>query len=343
MLFCKPMSFFGLSCLLACSLFAQQAAVEQKDVSSAALTANNESRTVLSISQLGLESQPPIPGGKAEFPEFTRELVRLQWRAGDPIDIYVITPRGVKKPRAILYLYGHTSDSTRFRNDQWCQSATEGGFAAIGFVSALTGERYRGRAMTKWFVSELAESLATTTHDVQMVLNYLAERGDLNMDRTGMYAQGSGASIAILAASVDSRITVLDVLNPWGDWPDWLKQSPIVPENERSTYLRPEFLAQVAMLDPVDTLPKMKTQTIRIQQSAGDLGVPKSVRERIASAAVRPEEVVLYKDAAGFRKAWEAGRPWGWIKDHLEPTPAQLSATRTNEQKNPEDGSDRHE
>jgi acetyl esterase/lipase len=74
--------------------------------------------------------------------------------------------------------------------------------------------------MNKWFVSELQEALATSTHDVQMVLNYLAKRGDLDMSRIGMFGQGSGGAIAILSAAADSRIVALDVLDPWGDWPD---------------------------------------------------------------------------------------------------------------------------
>ncbi len=54
--------------------------------------------------------------------------------------------------------------------------------------------------MKEWFVSELQESLVESTHDVQMIINYLSTRGDLDMDRVGMFGQGSGGAIAILAA-----------------------------------------------------------------------------------------------------------------------------------------------
>jgi cephalosporin-C deacetylase-like acetyl esterase len=59
--------------------------------------------------------------------------------------------------------------------------------------------------MREWFISELQESLATSAHDVQMVLNYLASRNDLDMSRVGMFTAGSGANIAILASAVDAR------------------------------------------------------------------------------------------------------------------------------------------
>jgi hypothetical protein len=119
----------------------------------------------------------------------------------------------------ILYLYGYPTDTDIFKNDDCDALVTRDGFAAVGFVSALTGHRYRNRPMKEWFLSELQESVATSAHDVQMVLNYLASRGDLDMNRVGMFAQGSGASIAILATAVDPRIKVLEALDPWGDWP----------------------------------------------------------------------------------------------------------------------------
>ena len=314
---------FLLVCLLVASASAQQDRTEKKPEDSP-----KEDWTTLSVSGLGLKSLPPMPGGKSEFPEFTRELVRLEWRHADPVDIFVVLPHGVSKPRVILYLYGYPSDTTRFTNDQWCKTATEGGFAAVGFVSALTGERYQGRPMKQWFVSELQESLGKTTHDVQKILDYLAERGDMNVERVGMYAQGSGASIAILAASVDQRIAVLDLLNPWGDWPDWLKQSPLVPEDERPTYLRPEFLEKVAALEPIQTLPKLSTRVVRIQQVADDLITPKAARERIAEAVPRGAQSLQYENGASLRKAWQEKKLWNWAKEQMLRTSPQVAETR---------------
>jgi hypothetical protein len=280
-----------------------------------------EDWTALSVKGLGWQPLPPMPGGTVERPEFTREFIRLQWRRGDPVDIFVVLPHGVRKPRVILYLYGFPNDSARFTSDSWCKGAVEKGFAAVGFVSALTGERYRGRPIKEWFVSELQESLGTTTHDVQMILNYLDQRGDLNTERVGMYAQGSGASIAILAASVDSRIAVVDLLNPWGDWPDWLKQSALIPEDQRSAFLRPEFLDKVAPLDPVRILPKLTTQ-VRLQQVGDDAITLAAARERIAAALPHGAELLQSENWAAYRKVWEEKKLWNWIKEQFDrPSP----------------------
>src|SRR5271167_585980 len=171
------------------------------------------------------DAEPLVGELDDKDPAFTREITRVQWRAGDPIDLYIIKPTGVKKPPVILYLYSFPSENDRFLNPEFCKFLTRNGFAAIGFSAALTGQRYHGRPMKQWFVSELQESLATSAHDVQLVLNYLATRDDLDIERVGIFGDGSGATIAILAAAVDQRIKTLDLLDPWGDWPDWIAKS----------------------------------------------------------------------------------------------------------------------
>src|SRR5271165_5682765 len=206
-----------------------------------------------------------------DAPKYTVELLQVQWRSGDPIDLYVMKPRGVKKPPVILYLYGYPTDTDIFKRDAYQELVTKDGFAAVGFVSALTGHRYHDRPMKQWFLSDLQESLGTSAHDVQMVLNYLASRGDLDMNRVGMFGQGSGATIAILASAVDARIKVLDVLDPWGDWPTWIATSPFVPEDERADYVKPEFLEKAATMETLEWLPKIQAKKFRMEQNLFEL------------------------------------------------------------------------
>jgi hypothetical protein len=257
---------------------------------------------------------------KIDGPGYTRELLRVQWRVGDPIDLYVVRPRNVEKPPVILYLYNYTSGTFVFRDDGWCQRATRNGFAAVGFVSALAGQRFHApRPMKQWFVSELQEALSTSTHDVQMILDYLDTRGDLDMQRVGMFGQGSGGSIAILSAAADPRIVVLDVIDPWGDWPDWLQGSKQIPENERAAYLKPEFLQKVANLDPVTYLPHLAVKSLRLRQVLDNPITPPAAKDKIAAAAPKPADVTRYPDMAAYQKAWSMGGLSGWLFQHLCP------------------------
>jgi hypothetical protein len=288
----------------------------------------------LSLAGSELKLGTPVRGEKADLPGFTRELVRVQWRLGDPIDLYIIRPKFVPKPRVVLYLYSYPSETDRFRDNDYCERLTFGGVAAVGFVSALTGQRYSMRPMKEWFVSELQEALGSSVHDVQMILNFLSQRDDLDVSNVGMFGTGSGGSIAILAAAADPRITAVDALDPWGDWPEWMAASSLVPENERPNYVRPEFLKKVAPLDPVLWLPQLKTQHLRIQDVADDTVTPRAAQLRIESAAPAAAKVQRYDSTHQFYQAASAGRLFQWVKDQIRQVPAATPAvenTRTSQ------------
>jgi hypothetical protein len=260
-------------------------------------------------------------------PRYTMELLQVQWRWGDPIDLYVIKPKGVKKPPVILYLYGYPTDTEIFQRTEYGDLVTRDGCAAVGFVSALTGHRYHDRPMKQWFLSELQESLATSAHDVQMVLNYLAERNDLDMNRIGMFAQGSGASIAILTSAVDPRITVLEALDPWGDWPTWIATSPFVPQDERPDYVKPEFLKKVAPLEPLEWLPKIQAKKFRLDDELFNTVTPKTVQEKLRAAVPTGASVMLYKNMEEFKEAFQDGKNLQWIQRELKSIPQATPST----------------
>jgi len=259
----------------------------------------------------------PLVGEKDDLADFTRELLQVQWRAADSIDLYVIKPKGVEKPPVILYLYGHPEDTDRFQSDELCKLLVKGGYAALGFIPALSGHRYHDRPMKEWYVSELQEVLGESAHDVQMVLNYAASRGDLDMSRVGFFGQGSGATIGVLAAAVDPRLKVLDLMDPWGDWPDWMAKSTRVPDDERANFVKPEFLKKVAGLDTVDWLPKLKTQVVRVQLVEYDTITPAAAKRAIAAAVPSRMTLVRYENGKQLHDALAMGHAFDWVKAKL--------------------------
>jgi hypothetical protein len=252
---------------------------------------------------------------------YTVELLQLQWRWGDPLDVYVMKPSGVRNPPVILNLYGYPADTDAYKNAIFQRALTKDGFAAVGFVSALTGHRYHDRPMKEWFLSELQESLATSAHDVQMLLNYLASRGDLDMDRVGMFGQGSGATIAILASAVDPRIKVLDVLDPWGDWPTWIATSPFVPQEERADYMKPEFLKKAAALETLDWMPKIQAKKFRLQQNIFETDTPQTIKEKIRATTPTGAKFQFYKTLQEFKAAFPFSTNLEWMEHELKLLP----------------------
>lgn len=262
---------------------------------------------------------------------YTVELLQVQWRWGDPLDLYVMKPKGVEKPPVILYLYGYPTDTDNFKDENFQKDVTKDGFAAVGFVSALTGHRYHDRPMKEWFIGDLEECLADSAHDVQEVLNYLDTRGDLDMNRVGMYTQGSGATIGILASAADPRIKVLDTIDPWGDWPTWLATSPFVPEDERAEYVKPEFLQKVEVLEPIVWLPHIQAKKFRLQDATFERITPKASKDRLRAAAPPNATVVIYKTPEEFNAVVRDNKELQWIQRELRSLPATQAGSGENQ------------
>jgi hypothetical protein len=283
----------------------------------------------LSLRGTEFDSKPIIVGEVDELPGFTRELLRVQWRNGDPIDLYIVRPAGVAKPPVIVYLYGYPGEAVRFLNNSLCKTVTKNGFAAIGFSSMLTGQRYHDVPMNEWFVSDLPRSLVGTTHDVQMVLNYLTDRGDFDLSRVGIFGEGSGGTIALLAASVDPRIKAVDVLNPWGDWRSWLAASALVPDAERADYLKPAFLNSAAPFDPVNVLPRRISVPLRLQQNLwDDTKIPAIAMQHITAALPADATLAQYKNEQEyFDKVGNSGKMLDWMYSKLAHSAGESAAS----------------
>lgn len=291
-------------------------------------SSSEEDYTNASLATSSLHADSPDIVDVSEEATYVREWVTLQWRPNDPIYLFVVRPRGVSKPPVVIYLHDYPAETDIFRDDDWCQRVTAGGYAAAGFVPALNGHRYHGRPMKEWFVSELQESLAMSAHDVQMVVSYLAQRGDVDTSRLGVQGTGAGATIAALAASVDSRIKAVDLVDPWGDWPTWMRMSEVVPEEERPLFLKPKFLKQVAAFDPVVLLPRISAEHVRLVQFGQGSSTPELSRKRMASALPASGTQVRYATSAEFEQADAAGGAGAWIKLQLQPKGSGTNVAR---------------
>jgi len=281
-----------------------------------------EDWSVLTLDKSELTMRAPNLGEVDQEKTYTRERWQVQWRDMDPIDLYILKPKGVEKPPVIFYLYSFEVASKRsFINDGWCQRVTADGFAAIGFVPALSEDRFQMRPMKEWYLSELQEALGETTHDVQMVLNYLQQRQEFDLTRVGVFGTGSGATVGILSAAADSRIQTLDLVNPWGDWPNWMRTTQLLSPVERKDYATPDFMAKVAPLDPVKWLPKLAEHQIRIQIIDEQVKQEKAALDSIEAAAPKDAKVIHYTTVAEHKAASGKTSAFQWVKDQLRPLP----------------------
>ena len=297
--------------LTATTIGCAQSAVPQKE------NLATEPIDQLSIKGISFQTAAPLVGEVDEHAGYTREIVRVQWREGDPIDLFIVKPTGKTMTPVVLFLYSWPGDTGRFFSDAWCRTVTQRGIAAVGFVSALTGGRYHDRPWKQWFVSELPEAFTKSVHDVQMILNYLETRHDLDTARVGMFGQGSGGTIALLAASVEPRLKAVDVIDPWADWPDWYAASPIVPSSQHDQLNRPEFVQSLQALDPVKVLPTLAPDRVRVQEATLNPVNPAPAKAKLRIAA-GSHAFAQYLTEEDYReKAMKDGAILNWLTTKL--------------------------
>ncbi|HUN61680.1 MAG TPA: hypothetical protein VMU53_06815 [Candidatus Sulfotelmatobacter sp.] len=282
-----------------------------------------EDWTDLNVYDSSLRLKRPLLAETDDDPHtsFIRERYQVEWRPGEPFDLYVIRPRGVAKPPVILYLYSFPEDTEQFKNNVWCDTAVNGGYAAVGFVGAVTGHRMRYHLMKDWFVSNMPEALGATVHDVQLILDYLSTRNDMDSSRVGMFASGSGGSIAIMASAVDARLQVIDLLAPWGDWPTWLAETKVISPAERPEFTTSAFAAAVAPLEPITWLPKMKAKVVRMQNVRGNKAMPDSAQEKMEAAAPDFVTINQFGNGQALLSSQRADEFFQWIKDEMKANP----------------------
>ncbi len=257
-------------------------------------------------------------GQVAAFSDYTEELLRVEWRQHDPIDVFVVKPNGIAKPPVVIFLYGYGTNPDRFLDQKFCAMLAGKGFAAVGFQTALTGPRYHDRPLKKWFVSELPESMGASVHDVQLMIDYLETRNDLDTSRIGIFGQGSGGAISILAAATDRRIKAIDVMNPWADWPEWLAKSPVVPDEDRADFTSNAFLEKVKPFDPVLWMNHLAGRPLRVQETLFDPAIPDNVRKKMREALPQNGQFASYPDLDSYRvNVLQDGRMLAWMQDQL--------------------------
>jgi hypothetical protein len=125
---------------------------------------------------------------------------------------------------------------------------------------------------------------------------------------------------------VDRRLKAIDLLNPWGDWPDWLAKSAVVPKEERDRYLKADFLEQLEPLEPTRYLPKLPSCAIRMQfWDDVNSGTQEAV-EKLEAAAPHTAKLLHYPNGHAMYAVASNGRLFEWIATVLKSPPETRQA-----------------
>jgi hypothetical protein len=94
-----------------------------------------------------------------------------------------------------------------------------------------------------------------------------------------------------------------------------------VPEDERASYVTPEFLKKAEMLEPIEWLPKTQAKRFRLQDAIFETNTPPAAKEKLRAAVPANGTVVIYKTPEEFNAVVRNKKDLEWIQHELRSLP----------------------
>ena len=198
-----------------------------------------------------LKPTQPLPAYINDYPGYTVELLQVQWRFGDPLDLYVMKPKAVRKPPVILYLYGYPAGTDRFKDETFQKTVTKRWICGRGLRirshrtslsrpadAGVVHQRIAG--VLSHLGPRRADGLGLSRHPRRS----RHEPGRNVYARVGSQHRDPGFGGRIRESKCWMRST-RGVCGRFG----W-QVLRFAPEDERANYVTPEFLKKAAALDP---------------------------------------------------------------------------------------------
>ena len=147
--------------------------------------------------------------------------------------------------------------------------------------------------------------------DLRRALDVLLAQPGIDRTRVAYVGHDFGAMYGTLAAVVDPRVTGFVFMAGTASFSDWFLYGPKLEGDARDA-----FIAQLAPLDPVKWVPKLRGPLL-MQFADTDEHVPTARRELLAAAAPKEAEIRVYK--AGHELSEEATRErLAWLERTLK-------------------------
>jgi dienelactone hydrolase len=146
--------------------------------------------------------------------------------------------------------------------------------------------------------------------DLRRALDVLMAQPGIDRTRVAYVGHDFGAMYGTLAAAVDPRVTHFVFMAGTASFSDWFLYGPKLEGEARE-----RFIAELAPLDPVRWVPKLRGPVL-LQFADTDEHVSPARREQLAAAAPKGAEVRVYK--AGHALSDESTRDrLAWLKKVL--------------------------
>ena len=147
--------------------------------------------------------------------------------------------------------------------------------------------------------------------DLRRALDVLLSLPNIDRERIAFVGHDFGAMYGALAVSCDTRAKSFVFMAGTQSFSDWFLYGPKPPED-----VRQKFIAELAPLDPIKYLPKLKMPKL-LQFADDDEHVSKARADALAAAAPEPKTVRFYSAKHELNEAATRERI-AWLKQQLK-------------------------
>jgi dienelactone hydrolase len=147
--------------------------------------------------------------------------------------------------------------------------------------------------------------------DLRRALDVLAAQRGIDRARVAYVGHDFGAMYGAIAAAVDPRVTHFVFMAGTASFSDWFLYGPKLEGEARD-----EFIAELAPLDPVTWVPKLRGPVL-MQFADNDEHVSKARREQLAAAAPGGTDVRVYKGAGHELNETATTERLAWLRKVL--------------------------
>lgn len=238
---------------------------------------------------------------RRQMPGYYREELEFQSASGESVPLLGLIPdNGVARHPAIVFLYGIGMKMSIADKPKIAGAVTGAGFAF--FVPEQFGRGKRRQAVS----GKMAECLAVrrrivmTIHETRALVDILARRSDVDMDRIYLWGASFGAMTGCAAMAYDSRVAAGVLTLAAGDFQMMVADTPYARTLPRYSWLKVAAPAAASLLrpfDPLHHLGRFAPRPLLMQNMLADELIPRSAVEALYRAAGEPKQIIWYPGA----------------------------------------------
>jgi cephalosporin-C deacetylase-like acetyl esterase len=236
-------------------------------------------------------------GAPAEYPSYIARRVDYNGANGARVPGILHMPKKFdKKAPCVLVQHGYGGDKSM--GSMFATALAPSGIAVFSIDAEYHGDRKKsGKDILSTDAESDARAFKQTIIDLSRAIDYLASRGDIDMQRIGYIGTSMGSFIGGVLAGVDERVNTAVLIVGGGDWLEFTATSGVsalatVREHYRASG-KPlsEFAYAMRAVEPAAFIHRMSPNPLLMINCSNDKYVPKKTAETLFAAARSPKYI----------------------------------------------------